>query len=343
MKNQLLNILIALFLTFSTFTGCTTKTPDDLKESQITDDAELFAIPTMEELLINRDKIEFCTNIKQRNGKVYASGYLCLPEWNPIPGATQYSRGMVVVGDYAYYIRPKSSDEHPTELFRSDLNGENEIIITDNAFSYGSLYAIDNKIIYETYNYEQIDGVGHMHPGVMMYYDTATSQIKNLSDNRFVLFSYDDEFVYFTKFVEYMYNYKNIGDIWRVKWDGTGEKLLEGLIAPDMNNNFLLTDDGFPSNTIVYEGWAYSGDQSGIYKKNISDGEIIKLADLSPGIYKGRLFFYDAVDDYIYFRGLFYANEHEYDYYPGFGNAKLFRLHLDGGDMEYLNISWTEV
>ena len=326
MKNHLFSIFVALVLAFSPFTGCTTKSQD---------------APTLNELLINRERIDFAGSIKQHNGEIYAAGYLCLPEWKPIPGASQYS-GMLIVGDYAYYIRPKGSAEHPTELCRSDLNGENETVITDNVFSYAPLYAIENKIIYETYNYEKIDDVGHFWPGVMMYYDTETSQIKNLSDERFVLFSCDDEFVYYTKFIGYMYSYKNMGDIWRIRWDGTKKELVEGLVAPDINNNFL-SDDMFASNTIVYEGWAYSGDESGIYKKNMFNNAIIKLADLSPGLWKGSLFFYNVVVDYVYFRGLFYVNDHDYDYYPGFGNAKLFRLPLVGGDMEYLNISWTEI
>ena len=324
------------------------------------------------ELLANSRKIATLNHIVEHDGQIYASGFLCKPEWNPVPGVNIYTGGFAVVGDALIYKRPQGTGAFPTELYRSDLRGGGETVITDDADSYGGVWVVENRVVYasmtETPDYEYVcTGV--------FWYDVNASKstrlLKDLSsDETFSLLSFDDEFVY--------YRLSPTGGVRRIRWDGSGDEALksrgenfprdETLGGMEFPVGLYKVEDrfyycfnietsivsryryvasgeyssgscgiGFDTSLLAMkDGFAYYGNQSGVYKWEMDMGEEFKharLAPLAPGV-QGMSFGEGIiVGDDLYFSA-------HYDGGEDAANTRLYKVPLNGGQMEYQNVEW---
>ena len=312
-------------------------------------------------LLINSEKITTLNLIAEHGGKVYAAGFLRIPGWNPVPGVSIYTGGFAIIGDSIIYKRPFGTGSFPAELYRSNLKGGAETVITRDIDSSGSVWAAGNRIIYAGLT-EKPD-YGPICSGVF-WYDVKTSKITRLlggmsEDEFFSLVSFDDDFVYYQK--------KPSKDVWRISWNGTKHEVLKGVIFPedfhkvegeyyycslidyDTNKTKISRysiSDGKPKGAYTIDatslialkgGWAYFGNETGIYKTNMNTGKKVKLADLPPNVrgwFFGFLFGEGAIiGDSIYFSAYYEEEDNSQ-------NTRLYKVPIDGGKMEYQNAEW---
>lgn len=305
----------------------------------------------IQELIRNLAKIERFSSIKQYNGNVYSIESLALPEWMSIsmPGALNNS---IVIIDGSIFVAGGVEGSHvPYFLYRFDLHSGGITLITN--YSIWNIYVVENKIIYSA-SYDE-----YSEPFGMFSYDIATSNTIKLSDNYFTWLSYDDEFIYYHEGYE--------GNLWRVRWDGSQNEEVYDLEIPydiftidgdyfyiryldifywktvgisrySINNikereNYYSIPEDMNNFLTIYKGWAYLGGDAGIYKMDMNNGELIKLADLSPEIRYGLVYLIDIIDDDL-FIGAHVEVEGEFE------NTRMYKVSINGGEMEYQNIKW---
>jgi len=323
------------------------------------------AADVIPKLLTGRGEIVPLNHISEYRGQIYASGFLCIPGWNPVPGVNTYTGGFAVVGDAVVYTRPQGSSPFPTELYRSDLNGGSETVIAGDVLSFGGVWAAGDRIIYvsvvETPDDELIcNGV--------FWYDVNVSKSTRLlgkldDDEFFSLISFDDDFVY--------YRTSQASDVRRVRWDGTQAEALRGVEFPFPDGFYKVEGEYYYFATASYhtvetelrrysinsgkargsytidtilafkDGWAYYGDATGIYKINMANGEKVKLADLAPNVItvnSGIGFGWNVIiGDSIYFSASYTDVDYEKD---DVRNTGLYKVPLNGGLMEFQNVEW---
>ena len=317
-------------------------------------------------LINNRGKSASFTHIAEHGGQVYASGFMSIPGWNPVHGVDTYNGGFAIVGDVIIYQRPQGTDPFPTELYRSDLRGGNETVIAGDVLSYGGVWAAGNRIIFasitETPDYD-IESNG------VYWYDVKTSQTTRLLPDlhdafSFSFVSFDEDFVYF-KISPAM-------EIWRVSWDGSHAEILNGVLFPDdfykVEGKYYYCEsidydadateisrysvkDGKKAGSYtvdatgliaIKDGWAYFGNETGIYKINTNTGETFKLADLAPNVYGWSFGGFEensVIGGNLYFSACFADVDFEKE---GVHTNGLFKVQLNGGRMEYQNVGWFE-
>jgi TRAP-type C4-dicarboxylate transport system substrate-binding protein len=326
-----------------------------------------------QELLANFAKIDQFGKIKQYNGKIYASSFLCMPEWSSVP--LTYLDRMAVIADHIYCISPAAGDDFPTALYRTDLQGGDITVIANNALSHGVLFAMDDKIVYQAVYYYQDEELINRHYDLGMFcYDANTSNTVKLTDDFFYYFLYDDEFVYYQK-----EDRDKSDTVWRVRWDGGQLERVAGLKVPigmgiveseyyyilehehsysgyyssmyrdgvavisrySINGNEKLNsypindrdDDSTFHFMTICNGCAYLSNHEGIYKMDVNTGEKKKIADLPEGSAYGTVTFFAAVEDVLYIAVYFDAVEWS-------ETARLYKVSVNGGDMEFLNKTW---
>ena len=313
------------------------------------------------ELLANSGRIVTLSHIVEHGGQVYASGFLCKPGWNPVPGVDIYTGGFAVIGDAFIYKRPQGTGAFPTKLYRSGLQGGNETEIIDDIDSYGSVWVADDRIIYASMADTPNDG--YVCTGVFWYDVSAATSTRLLqalsSDDFFSLVSFDDKFVY--------YRLSPAGSLRRVHWNGSGDEAMDGMEFPvdlykvEGKYYYCVSVDYSEDKTEVSrysisngnrassynidaagllalkDGFAYFGNQTGVFKMDMGTGKTVKLAALAPRV-PGRNFGFMfkggvIVGDDLYFSTRYNGGE-------GAANTRLYKMPLSGGQMEYQNIEW---
>jgi hypothetical protein len=296
-------------------------------------------------LLTNHGKIVRLKDVVEHNGKVYADSDISIPEWNAISDCSVFAiiGNTIVFNNIGYPL---------SEIGRMDLNGGNRIIFSDQDVTNACIAG--EKIIYETRK------IGWDFIGVF-WYDMKTSKTTKLLDekncNEFhSVVSFDDDFLY------YQTGWNS--DVSRVGWDGTQAEVMKDVKMPEYLyqvkgeyyycvesdwyystteiNRYLITDgkpEGkytIPAKKIagIVDGWAYYGNNTGVYKLNMSTGETVILANMPDfemecsayrliGIFGNSIYFvlncYD--DDYCF--------------------LKMYKVSLDRGTIEYQDIEWS--
>jgi len=245
--------------------------------------------------------------------------------------------------------------EHPYMMFRSDMEGMNTEIVSGN-MDPSSLRVFGDRIIYAGRN-EQTD------ENAFFFYDVRESKNTYLTESYpNSLISCDDDFFYF----------KNVktGEVLRIRWDGKKQEVLQGLTFPDnlysiedeyyycvlernesgtkeisvytidgsvLQDKYTLATENFIT---LKEGWAYYGDEKGIFKKNLNTGQTIKLADIELGISNNLMGIGYVIgmvfDNYLYLDVCSYDRNADDSYFT----VRFYRLPADGGTMEFLDIEW---
>ena len=319
------------------------------------------------ELLNNFTKVDCFGHVKQYDGTVYASEFICIPEWTAVSGSMSLLSYMAVVGDYIYYIKYDATGVDVGSLWRSDLDGGNLIEIANNICAYTPKFIAEGKIIYgaveeelvtEHFDNSSYQYLSYEHQGTFSYC-TNTSQTVRLSDDAFYWLSYDEEYIY--------YQMQDAKDIWRVRWNGTYREVMDELILPyrvmfvEGEYFYTLDGDSFWNYSVInrysnnnsnesdssytipdglwfltlHDEWAYFGGEEGIIKVNMDAGNTVKLADLPSGYTIPVPVFRTLIGDYL-FISIFFDMDEDWEY------IRLYKLPLTGGVMEYQNVKWYE-
>ena len=317
------------------------------------------AADNFSELLANSGRLSTLNHITEHGGQVYASGFLCKPEWNPVPGVNIYTGGFVLAGDVFVYTRSQGTGAFPTELYRSDVRGGGETVITGDADSSGGVWAIGGKVLYtsvaETPNYE------YVYTGVFCY-DVTTSKKTRLlgalsAEDFFSPVSFDDDFVY--------YRLRQSGDVRRIRWDGSGDEVMKGLQLPadvytvEGQYYYCVSTDYDEDKTKIHRyttnggswagvytidaagliaiqgGSAYFGNTEGIFKMDMDTGTTIRLAALVPKVQGWCFGTGTIIGNDLYLSACYDSGEDG-------ANTRLYKVPLDGGKMEYQNVEWFE-
>ena len=307
-------------------------------------------------LLRNSGKIVPFSHIAEHGGKVYASKFQCLSGWNPVPGVTQKTGGFAVVGNaLIYYCHPGYTSPSPIELFRSDLNGGNVKKITNDLDNFGKIYAVGDNIIYSTTNDDWV------RTGVFCYNVKTAKNTRLLNEMPyeidFTLVSFDDEFVY--------YRLSTSDEIWRVRWDGTGNQTFKQVKFPadlhqvegddyycvtvndnantmsihrysisNENQKVSCTLEALPLRAIK-DGWAYFFKGATIFKVDISSGKKVNLANLPAKMPESQLSEWFIVGNNLYIKARSRRKDNAF-------TVRLYKVPLSGGEMEYQNKEWVE-
>ena len=306
-------------------------------------------------LLRNSGKIKPFSHVAEYGGKVYASGFQCLPEWKPVAGVTHPTGGFAVIGDaLIYYCHPGYTSPSPITLYRSDLQGNNVKEITDALDNFGNVWAAGDRVIYSTINDDDV------RTGVF-WYDVKTSKSTRLLkempyDVTFTLVSFDDEFVY--------YRTGNSRDLWRVRWDGTGRESAEIHFPDDLykieGDNYYCVSVDNDANTMaihrysirnennrascilealplraIKDGVAYFFKGSTIYKVDVNSGKRVNLASIPSKMPESQLIEWFIIGDSLYIKARSYHKDNAFI-------VRIYKVPLSGGEMEYQNVEWME-
>ena len=305
-----------------------------------------------QQLTKNGEKVKKLELIVTHNGQVYsqlASGPLAERGWHSVRG---YG-GLAVIGNYIIYV--VKNDNHTRELYRSDLQGGNETLIYS-GIEYNYIWVVGDKIIFRIENEVSDDNLTFKN---VFCYDPNTATTLRLSretlDRYFVLpISFDDQYIYYAKL--------STENDWRVRPDGTEDEelpfrltrahIVEGddyyvidygefADSPTGIGRYGIHDDRQIGDFIIEHGWliriengrAYYGYENGIFAMSMSNGEVVKLADIAPGeSWHGLGFDISCIiGDNLYF------NTETNDV------RKLYKVPLNGGEMEYQGVEWSFV
>jgi hypothetical protein len=270
----------------------------------------------------------------------------------------------ISVGHYTFAIAENAviytiSDgfEYPDELQCSDLKGNNVKVIHKDVNQY-RVWIFGNKIVYAGKNEQSGEH------DQLFCYDVKSAKSTFLCQTRANhVVSCDDNYVY------YVTDASNV--VGRIRWNGTGEEYLENVPFPedlykveDETYYCVTTDYDFETgtgttNVSVYsiesnqqeskytldasglitlkEGYAYYGNKTGIYKLNLFTDQTIWLADIDPKL-PGTLTGAGGSVGYVYDDYLYFDANYEED--EVFVMARLYKMPLSGGKMEYLNNEW---
>ena len=322
------------------------------------DNVAMILSPTIETLLAllrNSTKIIPFSHIVEHGGNVYSSSFRCMPEWKPVAGVTHETGGFAVVSDaLIYYCHPGYTAPSPIELLRSDLQGGNVTKITEALDNFGNIYAVGDRVIYSTINDDFV------RTGVF-WYNVKTSQSTRLLnempyDVDFTLVTFDDMYVY--------YQLSASGELWRVRWDGTGAQPFEevkfpvGLYQVDEDYYYCISlneeaseteisrfsmKDGF--RTAIYsvkskglftirDGFPYFANETGIYKISLKYFDYaLTQATFEPEISSCQFEGWQIIGEDLYFTVTCHQQENAY-------LVKLYKMPIKGGKVEYQHVEW---
>jgi len=90
--------------------------------------------------------------------------------------------------------------------------------------------------------------------------------------------------------------------------------------------------------TGIEDGWAFYGNEKGIFKMNMQDGKTVKLADMvsfeTDYVFDSVRSLLAIIDGVIYFEVLvFYSDD-------PCATVRLYKVPVNGGKMEYLDVEW---
>ena len=310
---------------------------------------------TLSTLLRNSGKIIPFSHVAESGGKVYASGFQCLPEWKPVAGVTHPTGGFAVIGDaLIYYCHPGYTSPSPITLYRSDLQGNNVTEITDALDNFGNVWAAGDRVIYSTINDDDV------RTGVF-WYDVKTSKSTRLLKEmpyevNFTLVSFSDEFVY--------YRLSNSSDLWRVRWDGAGRESTSIQFPDDVykieGDNYYRVSIDKGANTIaiyrisisnennrascvlealplraIKDEWAYFFKGSTIYKVDVNSGKRVNLANMPSNMPESQLVEWFIVGNSLYIKARSYHQDNAF-------KVRLYKVPMNGGNMEYSDVEWME-
>jgi len=319
------------------------------------------AADILPKLLANSGKIVTLNHIAEHGGRVYASGFLCKPEWNPVPGVNIYTGGFAVVGDAFIYKRPQGTGPFPTELYRSDLRGARETVITRDVDSYSDVWVVGDRIIYASMA-DKPDS-GYVCTGVFWYDVNASKSTRLLnalsSDDFFSLVSFNDTYVY--------YRLSPSGGLRRVRWDGLDDEALKGVEFPvglykvegkyyycvsidysedktevsrysmdggNLADSYIINASGLLA---MKDGCVYFGNNAGVFKMDMNTGETVRLAALAPKV-SGESFGFVFGGGVIVGNDLYFSAC--YNGQADAANSRLYKVPLNGGQMVYQNVEW---
>ena len=300
----------------------------------------------------NRHKVKKLELIVGHNGVIYSQlawGSLQEKGWRYVRG---YG-GLAIIDNSIIYM--VITDTHTRELYCSDLDGGNETLIFS-GINYDYVWIVGDRVLFASEN-EVTNQVSYRN---VFCYDPSTSLVTKLSkeplDQYFVFpISFDNHFVYYAKL--------SSSNDWRVRWDGSSDQEVPFRLQPmhwiDGDDYYFLDSGEFADEptgierismethtTIgeyriqhgwlirIEDGWIYYGDTPGIFKMNAKTGDVVHLAELAPGETWHALGFYVSciIDNTLYF------NTEVPDGSYGFYN--LYQLPINGGEMEFLDVSW---
>ena len=297
-------------------------------------------------LLTNSTKFVHLKTIVEHNGQIYAPDNMCIPEWKPLINNCPFA----VIGDKVVLESGYGFEFPAADLVLTDLQNSYEKIIADNV---SNVIIAGNRVIYNTRN-PDFDVTG------VFWYDINTSKITKLLDEKdckefYSVVSFDDDFVY--------YKTDFLGDVSRVRWNGTQAEVLQDEKIPKnlykVENEYYYCEDndwekqistisryainsGKPEGVYtitndglleVIDGWAYFGNKTGFHKMNMSTGATVKLADIAAfkeGSKVNRLI--GIFGNSIYFTVVLWGED--------YGDERLYKVPLNGGTVEYQNLEW---
>ena len=285
--------------------------------------------------------------IMEHNGQVYYSTY---GEVSKIPGSTilPYYDGFAIIDDAIIYYKCQGIENARCELGQKNLQNGAETLILEDIYIC-DVWIVGNKVIYAKKHYpEDSKTTG------LFWYDLKTSKSTRLHKEMNNVVSFDDDFVYFSE--------NSVGDIWRVRWDGTQEEFLQDVKMPkdlykvegdyyycmeifrDANyddwrkatttiSKYAIADGKPVSDYTVYtwglldivDGWAFFTKNEGLFKINTTNGTMVLLANLTSF---ENMSFKDLIGvtrDNIYFEVM--VNE-EHDCFE-----RRYKVPFDGGAM----------
>ena len=310
-------------------------------------------------LVTNGGKITTLKHIVQKGGQVYASGFLCKPEWTPVPGVNIYTGGFAVMGDAFIFTRPQGTGGFPTELYRSDLRGGRETAIARDLDSDGGVWVVGTRIVYATL---ADTDTGYQRTGVFWYNvkeSKSTRLLNALSDeDSFSLLSADNDHVY--------YRLNPTDAPRRVRWDGTGDEAVRGLEFPfglyavegqhyycasvdysedkTMLSRYSIEDGAMTGTYFIdaggilalKDGFVYYGNKGGLFKMDMNSGQTTLLAPLAPKMPAWGFGFLHgggvSIGNDLYFSASYEGSDS--------ANTRLYKVPLSGGTMEYLGVEW---
>ena len=323
-------------------------------------------------LLIHREKLTANSIITKYGGDMYALDYMRVPEWKPVAGIITPNGSFVIVNDIIISIDTDRTGLYPSEMYRSDLNGENSKILDTKVSSFTSLWVYGNKVIFERVSERKIgngnsESVGDddsvdgdeyeiVRDGYY-FFNAENWQITRLYESENIEFiACDDNYAYFKS--------PQSTEIIRAGWDGTSPSVKLDVNYPDSiyiveNGYYYLATENYNTNEFYVErysiydgeryekfgfsdsnflgihgGYIYFSSQYEIGRMSASDDSIETLAAPPPGVYYKSVYSAGFIDGYLYLIMYWDNNENT-------AAASLFRIPQSGGELEYMGADWT--
>ena len=296
-------------------------------------------------LLKNNAKIvrlDLTKRILAHNGQVYNSTNIEIPGSKPVP----YCNAYAIIDNVVIYYSCQRGENARCELWRKDLRNEAETLILENVY-ISDVWIAGDRVIYAKKHYpENRETTG------LFWYDLKTSKTTRLHKEMNQAVSFDNDFMYFSK--------NSVGDIWRVRWDGTQEELLQDVKMPKdlykvegdyyycIKTDYNTYTDEISRYAIngskpagvypfdcfiidVVDGWAYFKNKTGLHKKNMANGKTVQLADFTPFENISFNLIMGITRDSIYFEVVVEGEDGCFE--------RWYKIPLKGGAMELISES----